>query len=343
MGRAAPRRAGPLAVAAIAAVAVAAAAVPGCGRRAEVAPVPQGEHVPTGVWAKPVGTAITLEPLRGDADYRRAFFSTFTSATPENELKWDVIEPSRRRFAFAQADRVIDAAEAAGARVRGHPLVWDLQLPKWVEQAPSSQLEGILRAHVRRIASRYRGRIAQWDVVNEPLEDDGELTSNVFAAAMGEGYIDVAFAETKRADPKAKRFLNEIAAERGEKADGLVALVRRLRSRGVPIDGVGLQNHTTADDFPTRAELSRIMRRLAPLDVEITEMDVTIERPGEDPVPAWRAAAEACAAASNCTGLTVWGVTDKTSWMGPAKAATLFDTSGREKPALAAIRDVLGR
>lgn len=310
-------------------------------RRDHVDPVPAGPRVPADAWAKPVGSAITLDPLTDDAAYRKAFFSTFSSATPENELKWEVVEPRRGDFAFARGDAVIDAARAAGARVRGHPLVWDLQLPGWVGEADPDDLESILRTHVETLARRYRGRVAQWDVVNEPLDEDGSMTENVFFAAMGEGYIDLAFEAARRADPKAERFLNEISAERGDKADALVALVRRLRGRGVPIDGVGIQNHTTARGFPTRAELARLMRRLAPLKVEITEMDVVVERPGQDPAPAWRAAAEACAAAPNCTGLSVWGVTDEFSWKGPEQAATLFDTEGRAKPALDAVRSAL--
>jgi endo-1,4-beta-xylanase len=197
---------------------------------------------------------------------------------------------------------------------------------------------------VRRVAAHFRGRVAQWDVVNEPLEDDGGLTPNVFQQAMGEGYIDIAFAEARRADPEAKLFLNEISAERGEKADALVELVTRLKERGVQIDGVGLQNHTTTDDFPTRRDLGRLMDRIARLglDVEITEMDV--EGPDEDGRrDAFEAAAQACARTDRCTGLTVWGVDDQHSWLGAGKRATLFGVDGDAKPAAEALREALRR
>ena len=292
----------------------------------------------------PLGTAVTVVPLRRDDVYRRILAGTFTSVTPENEQKWEVVQPARGRFAFDAADAVVDTARTAGKRVRGHPLVWDQQLPEWVTDAPAGELEAILRDHVRRVARHFRGRVAQWDVVNEPLENSGALTPNVFQRAMGEGYIDVAFEEARRADPEAKLFLNEIAAERGRKADALVRLVAALKGRGVPIDGVGLQNHTTSDDFPTRRDLSRLMARIARLglDVEITEMDV--EGPDErGRTAAYAAAGEACARAANCTGLTVWGVSDTTSWLGAAKQPTLFDAGGRAKPALGALRDALRR
>jgi endo-1,4-beta-xylanase len=315
----------------------------GCGATAPApVPAPETSSPAPGTYAKPLGVAVTLEPLRSDRAYRKAFYGTFTSATPENELKWEVVQPRRGRFEFARGEAVVDAARKASMRVRGHPLVWDLQLPEWVKRAPKAQLEEILKTHVATVAERFRGRLAQWDVVNEPLEDSGRLTANVFHRALGEGYIDIAFREARRADPEAKLYLNEIAAERGVKARALVALVRRLRERGVPVDGVGLQNHTTARDFPSEQELGRLMRRFERLGVavEITEMDVT----GSDEVQrtkGFEAAARACMAAANCTGITVWGVTDARSWLGAGRKPTLFDAQGKPKPALGAVRRAL--
>lgn len=331
------------AVAALAALA-AGLLVSGCGGSSTDVPPPQGTAVARDAYARPLGAAVTLDPLRSDDAYRRALFSTFNSVTPENELKWEVVQPRQGTFDFDAAEAIVDTARGAGMRVRGHPLVWDQQLPGWVEGAPEDELEAILRTHVSTVAARFRGRMAQWDVVNEPLEDGGGLTANVFERALGEGYIDVAFREARRVDPQAKLFLNEIAAERGVKARALVSLIRRLRERGVPVDGVGLQNHTVTRDFPTQEDLARLMGRFERLgvDVEITEMDVT--GPGEDRrADGYAAAAAACAAAPNCTGLTVWGVTDARSWLGAAKLPTLFDARGEPKPALAALRRALRR
>ena len=80
------------------------------------------------------------------------------------------------------------------------------------------------------------------------------------------------------------------------------------------------------------------------LDVEITELDVG--PPGGGPSPVRRAptarAAAACAAQPRCTGLTVWGVTDKWSWIGEDKRALPFDEMARPKPALRAVARPLG-
>ena len=297
-------------------------------------PLPEG-GAPAPRYEKPLGAAVSLDPARQDEAYRDAFLRTFSSLTPENAMKWSIVHPQPGKWDFEEADALVDMAGRTGRRVRGHPLVWDQQLPGW---AGGGDVEANLREHVRTLASRYRGRIEQWDAVNEPLEDDGSLTPNPFQEALGERWIDLVFRIAREADPKARLFLNEIAAERGAKFRGLIALARRLKRRGVPIDGIGLQNHTTSDDFPSRRVLERDFAQIAALGlhVEITEMDVEGAAP-----EAYAAAAEACAAARNCTGLTVWGVTDRWSWIGEDKAPLPFDADGNPKPALRALARAL--
>ena len=294
----------------------------GCGDPEPVA-LPPVE----GKTAKPLGAAVSQAPLEKDEGYRAAL-RAFSSITPENAMKWEVVHPEPDRWEWGEADALVEAARRGGRRVRGHPLVWDQQLPPWAGRED-------LREHVTTLARRYRGDIAQWDVVNEPLTDDGTLKDGPFG---DEGFIGEAFRFAKAADPRAELFLNEIAAERGEKAEGLVALAERLVRADIPIDGIGLQNHATSADFPSRDELVRLMGRFERLGlkVEITELDVE----GGEP-DAFAAAAGACAAAPNCTGVTVWGVTDQHSWKGMEATATLFDAQGEPKPALRAVRDAL--
>ena len=312
--------------------------IPVSGELARRAP---GPHA----YARPLGAAIAAEPAQKDGAYLEDLVTTFTSVTPENAMKWEIVEPGDGDFDFTQADAVVGFARRTHTRVRGHPLVWDEQLPAWVGEARDG--EAVLRRHVRTVVERYRGRVAVWDVVNEPLEDDGSLTATPFTRAMGERFIDAAFDAARAADPRARLFLNEIGAERGPKLDALVALARRLKRRRVPIDGIGLQNHTSLEDPPTRAELARAFARFGALglDVEVTEMDVALTAGGDlqAQAEAYAAAGRACAAARNCAGLTVWGVTDRWSWLGEDKRPLLFDAGGRPKPALGALRNALSR
>jgi GH35 family endo-1,4-beta-xylanase len=85
------------------ALAAAAAALAGCG---EVEPL-EGRARDGGI---PLGTAVTLAPLRDDDQYRRILARTFTSVTPENEQKWEVVHPARA------SARLGPAAAAVGHR-----------------------------------------------------------------------------------------------------------------------------------------------------------------------------------------------------------------------------------
>ena len=322
----------------------------GCGNADEGEPIvpPEGAAKAPRL-SRPFGAAVSAKAAREDDDYLRAFISTFTSMTPENELKWSIVHPEEGRYAFGDADALVGLAGATGKRVRGHTLVWDLQLPKWVadREWERNDLRKALVDHVRAVVSHFRGRVAQWDVVNEPFDPDGRLKASVFTRTLGPGYIALAFRAARAADPKAKLFLNENGVEHaGPKQDALVALARALVRQGVPIDGIGLQAHTMAARAPDRRRMTATIRRFARLglDVEITELDVALPTSGggrNAQARDFAATAGACAAEPRCTGLTVWGVTDEWSWIGEEKRALLFDEDGRAKPALAGVLGAL--
>jgi endo-1,4-beta-xylanase len=292
-------------------------------------------------YAKPLGAALELEHALEDDAYRARLITRFTSITPENAMKWANVQPERGEFDFEEADELVEFARRTGKRVRGHPLVWDSQLPAWVEEGDWSprELRRVLRDHVRALAGRYRGKIDEWDVVNEPLAKDGSLEQNVWHRTLGPRWIAYAFRVAHRVDPEARLFLNEFNAERaGRKSRALLALARGLKELGVPIDGVGFQLHATGQGAPSRDRLDRLFRATARsgLSMAITELDV--RNAGEArQARIYRDAARACAHAANCTGITIWGVTDRWSWLTPASRALPYDVDGRPKPALRAL------
>ena len=111
----------------------------------------------------------------------------------------------------------------AFAFVRGHTLVWGLQLPRWVTGTDwtREELLRVMQEHITTVVGRYRGRIAEWDVVNEPLAADGSLARNVWLDVIGPDYVEHALRFAHAADPAAKLFVNEIAAEHvSTKAEG---------------------------------------------------------------------------------------------------------------------------
>lgn len=302
-----------------------------------------------------IGAAVDPGHLEVDAPYGPAVAREFNSLTPENAMKWPAIHPSPGRYDFADADSLVALAERSSMEVRGHTLVWGQAAGNGVPDYLSVLTEGELRAaltdHIETVMKRYRGRVARWDVVNEPLEIDGvELDDNVFRVALGDSYVAEAFRIARRADPDAELWLNEINLERiPAKADALVALVARLVDEGVPIDGVGLQTHLFGGP-PDPAAFGALIRQLADLGVEVavTELDLPAgPGPGrfERQALGYAVAVDECLDVPACREVTVWGVTDRYTWLddllAPGLDPLLLDIWYRPKPAYDVVRDRL--
>lgn len=312
--------------------------------------------VPSPAAGYALGAAVPWDRVRDDVARRALVERRFGSITPENELKMERLQPLQGAYAFASADALVAYAAAHGKRVRGHTLVWHQQHPAWLRSGlwTPAALRAALVDHVTTVAAHFRGRVDSWDVVNEPLDDDGTFRAGdaPWLPVLGPAYIETALRAARAADPDAKLFINEVAAEhKGPKLDALVRLAADLRARGVPLDGIGLQNHTDTAGYPDRARLIDTMRRFAALglEVEITEMDVgTLRTPGSPAdrltrqADAYGEAAAACDEVRACTRLTVWGLSDRDSWRGAAERALPFDTALRPKPAWRALAGPAG-
>jgi len=257
----------------------------------------------------------------------------FSSVTPENAMKWGPLAPAPGVHDFSAADATVAVAESAGLRIRGHTLIWHRLNgpPGWLpgELAaaadPAATLRTMMQEHIAVTVGRYAGRISQWDVVNEPLAlASGDFdTDNIFYRTLGEEYIDIAFHSAHIADPSALLFLNETFTEFvPAKFDALVALASSLRARNVPIHGVGLQAHFFLQP-PDGILLQNQIARLTALGlrVELTEVDIPLPLFASqgDPLQAQGIAYgkvfAACLAVPGCSGITVWGVDDSSTWL----------------------------
>ncbi|MEN3362485.1 MAG: endo,4-beta-xylanase, partial [Mycobacteriales bacterium] len=159
-----------------------------------------------------IGTAVDTDALAANPTYRAKVGTEFSTVTPENVMKWQLVEPTRGQLDFAAADGLVAFARAHGQLVRGHTLVWHNQLPTWLTDGVAdgsitpTQLRGILRQHIRDEVGHFRGKIWQWDVVNEAFNDDGTLRDTIWLQQLGPGYIADAFRWAHEADPKALLF-----------------------------------------------------------------------------------------------------------------------------------------
>ncbi|MBT2411277.1 endo-1,4-beta-xylanase [Streptomyces sp. ISL-12] len=288
------------------------------------------------------GTAVAANHL-GESDYAATLNREFTSVTPENEMKWDATEPTRGGFTFTAADQIVNHAQGRGMDVRGHTLVWHSQLPSWVSTLGAADLRTAMNNHITQLMTHWKGEIHSWDVVNEAFQDgsSGARRSSPFQDKLGDGFIEEAFRTARAADPAAKLCYNDYNTDGvNAKSNAVYAMVKDFKARGVPIDCVGFQSHFNSAS-PVPADYQANLQRFADLgvDVQITELD--IEGSGTAQATSYGNVVKACLAVSRCTGITVWGVTDKYSWRSSG-TPLLFDANYAAKPAYDAVLAALG-
>ena len=286
-----------------------------------------------------------------DPAYRSTIARLFDVVTAENAMKFAPLRPDRATYDFAAADRVMAFAEENGMSVRGHTLAWHSQLAEWVSEADEGEREDILREHIHTVVGRYRGRIEQWDVVNEALDDDAQPRTSPWFEGMGIDYIADAFRWAHEADPSARLYLNDYNVEDlCAKSDAYYELVQRLLADGVPIHGFGVQGHRVVGDPPTT--MRENLQRFADLglDVALTEVDVRMpvadsEHPSGEQLAAqaedYRSMVDAARAVSSCSAFVLWGLSDAHSWIPDTfagfGAAHVLDEKLQPKPAFDAV------
>lgn len=356
-------------------------------------PPPPPAPAPTGNTAGPVTTGLLRDTFRNNFVIGAALshqrvdamdqsaqiaMDQFGSITPEWELKPSVISPQEGVFNFSEGDRVVDWALENGMQVRGHALLWHVSTPAHFLLGGRDEIKGRLENYIKTVMDHYKGRVHLWDVCNEVISPDiyrgydgvgPDRRSNWYNAVGNADYIDWAFHAARAADPNVKLFLNEYDTETPLKREWLIQLLRRLKDRGVPIDGVGHQFHMFYDtDYKEAlAAVDAVDNEFMGLINHATEIDVSAYHdlgscwenntacdPDIGPVaPPEVLATQAQLIRDLVTNLTYrpsvesvsfWGVKDSDSWLNERPVERfnyplLFDRDGKAKPAFHALVD----
>jgi len=320
-----------------------------------------------------VGTAVGYQfyyEYDTNSTYDKLIKDNFNILVAENEMKYDAMEPSKGVFSFTKPDILVNYAQKYGKQVRGHTLCWHNQLPSWLTAGLTNgvangtftraSLLAVLKNHITTIVTRYKGKVQQWDVVNEPINDSGgTLRTSIWQQVIGSDYIDSAFVWAHKADPDAKLYLNDYSVELygTTKSNAFYNYAVGMKNRGIPITGVGLQCHFTVSNINfTKLEQNIKRYATAGLEAIITELDIRIALTdyAADATSMLNAQAsdyqkliQICLNNTNAKTFVTWGFTDKYSWIpsftlttgnGPASDySLLFDKSYLAKPAYTSV------
>jgi len=251
------------------------------------------------------------EAERNDA-YKRRFRELFNYATVGFYWRW--YEPERGKPKYDYTDKVAAWCIENGIQMKGHPLLWghEAGVPPWSKGQPSADIQ---KERVTEIVKRFSGKIAFWEVVNEPSHCRGVK-------------IDESYRWAREADPKAYLIVNDYYVL-PDGQPGFLKLLQDAIKAGVPFDGIGIQAHEPRTMRFPLDQVKRILDRYAALgkELHITEYcPCSAGQPitGSHIQGKWDEAAQAdyaakfytlCFAHPAMRGITWWDLCDDGSWL----------------------------
>lgn len=230
-----------------------------------------------------IGAAINLDAIHNkDKKAVSIIENQFSSIVAENCMKSMFLQPKEGEFFFDDADKFVAFGQKNNMFIIGHCLIWHSQAPSWFftdkdgKDVSPEVLKERMRKHITTVVSRYKGKIQGWDVVNEAIMEDGSYRKSKFYEILGEEFIPLAFQYAHEADPDAELYYNDYNEWHKGKVETVVKLIADLKSRGLRIDGMGLQTHVGLD-YPSIEEYEEalIAYTNAGVKVSSTELDIS--------------------------------------------------------------------
>ncbi len=284
------------------------------------------------------GCAVHASWLQRDSAYAAAVAREAALLVPEGEGKPDSTQPREGRFTREELEPILRFAAMHGQEVRGHTLLWHTALPRWMwADTTAANAEARLVRHIEGTLALTRGRIRDWDVVNEPVADPDvlpgqDLRDSIWYRNLGRDYLPLAFRTARAADPGVRLVLNDYGLEASwpradEKRARMLRLIRFLIEQGAKPDALGIQAHMPLDQPFAPGPFGAFLREVRGLglDILLTELDVIEPEdaplreediPARDAAVAERAyAVTSTAIEAGCRTVLTWGLSDPFSWL----------------------------
>ena len=345
-----------------------------------------------------IGVAVNMRNLSAE-DQVALIKRNFNSITAENDMKPGSVHPRPGVWNWTNADRIANFCRENGIKLRGHCLCWHSQFCDWMftdaKGNPVSKevFYDSLRVHIHTVMNRYKDIVYAWDVVNEAISDGGGqqggfgggfggfgrqqqqrpatpesaygLPASHFRQSRhyqlcGDEFIAKAFQFAREADPKAILIYNDYNAANPDKRDRIYDMVKAMKAKGVPIDGIGMQGHYNIYG-PTPENIEAAVEKYSTIvdHIHMTELDIRANEEmggqlqfsrGEGNVITDQVRimqehqyAELFKIMRNhkdkVDNVTFWNLGDRDSWVGVNNYPLPFDENYRPKRVYRVIRD----
>lgn len=263
----------------------------------------------------------------------------------ENCMKSALLRPNKTFWNWSDPENLIKFAEKNKMAPKWHTLFWHQQNPPFISSLKNSdEAQKMMDEHITTILQKYKGRVRDYDVVNEMFEEDGSFRENVWLKTLGPTYIERALRKAHEVDPGAHLFLNEYnnEAKGYPKADAMYELAKTLVESGVPLYGIGMQLHLAADLPYDEDAIRQNIRRYADLGLKVCFSEVDVRLPlskadayKDSQKDVYKSLMKLALEEPNVESFIVWGISDKNSWVPAAFPgygdALLFDREFKEK------------
>lgn len=260
-------------------------------------PLEQGvEYTCTFMAKASVNAALQVELQ--NASYGADYYSGITVGT-----EWTVITKTMTPKTADRTKFIFDFGETActlyiddivftkaGEEGGGGAIV---EVPKTDEQK-TEIITAAMEDWISRMMSHYAPDVHAWDVVNEPMTENGVVRDGVTGVVeadmasdefywqkyMGKDYAVKAFSLARQygsANPDAKLFINDYNLESNmTKLAGFIDYVAYIESQGAQVDGIGTQMHISYNsDKDLIAQMFEKMAATGKL-IKVTELDVRL-------------------------------------------------------------------
>ena len=246
--------------------------------------------------------------------------------------------------------------------------IFKVTAPIYIEKTDAEKAQIIgdaMTAWISGMVTHYKDQVKAWDVVNEPMNEDGTLRDGSAAITandqfywekyLGKDYAVKAFKLARQyGNASDKLFINDYNLEYNlAKCDGLIEYVKYIDSQGTTVDGIGTQMHIsiTADTL----KIDQMFQKLAASGklIKVSEMDVKVNTstPTTDNYAAQAKMYKYVVDSymkyipeAQRYGITVWAVSDAvkehTNWL-PNDAPCLWDKNYARKYAYKGFADGL--